>query len=357
MLGTPSYAADMPRRWRLFPILFVVVFVVAGCIGGANQRGSARPLVSLRGLTMGSHWSVKYTVPDSVHDRIGVQRALQSVLDRLESQMSTWRDDSELSRFNHSQSTEWFAVPIETARIVAEAQRISKLTEGAFDVTVLPLLKLWGFGSRTQPQRVPAPVEVAAARVSVGWKKLEVRMAPPALRKMVGGLQVDLSGIAPGFAADELGSWLEGRGIANFLVDVGGELRARGTDLRGDPWRVGIERPANSERVVDAVVSLNNVALATSGDYRNFFEQAGKRYSHIFDPRTGAPSQSGVASVSVVHPSAMTADALATALAVMGMESGLELAQREGWAVRYVERRDGELLKLMTPAFRQMLAR
>ena len=269
--------------------------------------------------------------------------------------MSTWRADSELSRFNHSQNTNWFAVSGETARVTAEAQRISKLTEGAFDVTVLPFLKLWGFGARAKPRRVPSTAEIAAVRVSVGWEKLEVRLNPPALRKSVGELQVDLSGIAPGFAADELGDWLETHGVTNYLADVGGELRAHGIDPRGDGWRVGIERPENQARIVDVVVTLGNGSLATSGDYRNFFEQGGKRYGHILNPRTGSPSESAVASVSVTHESAMTADALATALMVLGVERGMEFSRREGLAVRFVERKNGKLVESMSPSFWLML--
>ena len=304
---------------------------------------------------MGSHWSVKYVAPSGTPDRLVVQRAMQTHLDQLESQMSTWRADSELSRFNHSQNTNWFAVSGETARVTAEAQRISKLTEGAFDVTVLPFLKLWGFGARAKPRRVPSTAEIAAVRVSVGWEKLEVRLNPPALRKSVGELQVDLSGIAPGFAADELGDWLETHGVTNYLADVGGELRAHGIDPRGDGWRVGIERPENQERLVDVVVTLGNGSLATSGDYRNFFEQGGKRYGHILNPRTGSPSESAVASVSVTHESAMTADALATALMVLGVERGMEFSRREGLAVRFVERKNGKLVESMSPSFWLML--
>lgn len=345
----------MPRVWKwICAILFAAVAV--GCIGGvAKKSASSASLVSLRGLTMGSHWSVKYVAPSGAPDRLVVQRAMQTHLDRLESQMSTWRADSELSRFNHSQNTNWFAVSGETARVTAEAQRISKLTEGAFDVTVLPFLKLWGFGARAKPRRVPATAEIAAVRASVGWEKLDVRLNPPALRKSVSELQVDLSAIAPGFAADELGDWLEKHGVTNYLADVGGELRAHGIDPRGDGWRVGIERPENQARMVDVVVTLGNGSLATSGDYRNFFEQGGKRYGHILNPRTGSPSESAVASVSVTHESAMTADALATALMVLGVERGMEFSRREGLAVRFVERKNGKLVESMSPSFWLML--
>lgn len=353
-LGTHSYAEGMPRVWEWFCAILLAVVVGYSCVGAKTEESAPR-IESLRGLTMGSHWSVKYVSSGAAPDRLIIQRALQSILDRLEAQMSTWRDDSDLSRFNLSRSTEWFAVPNETARVVAEAQRISRITEGTFDVTVLPFLKLWGFGARAQQRRVPSVAEIAAARASVGWEKLEVRLEPSAVRKKVGGLQVDLSGIAPGFAADELGAWLERRGVTNYLVDVGGELRAQGVDHRGGSWRVGIERPVNTERVMDVVVSLKNMALATSGDYRNYFEHEGKRYGHILDLRTGSPSESGVVSVSVAHSSAMTADALATALVVLGAERGMELARREGLAVRYVERKDGKRIEQMTPSFRLLL--
>lgn len=334
--------------WRLLPVLIVFFF----CFGIYADE-STNALESLRGLTMGAHWSVKYVAPTNTSAKAGVARALQALLDRLEGQMSTWRNDTDLARFNASRRVDWFPVPRETALVVTEAQRISRLTEGAFDVTVDPLVRLWGFGPRGRPGVVPSVEAIKEVQTKIGWRRLEVRSDPSALKKGIPELSVDLSAIAPGFAADEMGRWLESRGVTNYLADVGGELRARGRDPRGRPWRVGIEQPLVDRREIGSVVALDNLSLATSGDYRNFFEKAGRRYAHILDPRTGR-STAHVASVSIAHPSAMTADALATALMVLGAEAGMKLAREQGWPVRFVVR-DGETLRtLATPQFERL---
>ncbi len=324
---------------------------------GINADESTNALESLRGLTMGAHWSVKYlappTSPTNAPAKAEVTRALQALLDRIEGQMSTWRNDTDLARFNASRRSDWFPVPRETALVVTEAQRISRLTEGAFDVTVEPLVRLWGFGPRGRPGAVPSVEAIQEVRTKIGWRQLEVRSDPSALKKTLPELSVDLSALAPGFAADEVGRWLESRSITNYLTDVGGELRARGRDPRGRPWRVGIEQPLADRREIGSVLALDNLSLATSGDYRNFFEKAGRRYAHILDPRTGRPT-AHVASVSIAHPSAMTADALTTALMVLGAEPGMKLAREQGWPARFVVR-EGETLRVFaTPQFERL---
>ena len=334
--------------WRLLPVLTSFFFSF-----GINADESTNALESLRGLTMGAHWSVKYVVPTNAPVKAEVASALQAQLDRLEGQMSTWRNDTDLARFNTSRRSDWFPVPRETALVVTEAQRISRLTEGAFDVTVEPLVRLWGFGPRGQPGAVPSDEAIKKVQTQIGWRHLEVRSDPSALKKTIPTLSVDLSALAPGFAADEMGRWLESRGVTNYLADVGGELRARGRDPRGRPWRVGIEQPLADRREIGHVVALDNLSLATSGDYRNFFEKAGRRYAHILDPRTGRPT-AHVASVSIAHPSAMTADALATALMVLGAEAGMKLAREQGWPVRFVVREGETLRTLATPQFERL---
>lgn len=319
-----------------------------------NADESINGLESLRGFTMGAGWSVKYVAPSKDPAKVEVSRALQALLDRLEGQMSTWRNDTDLARFNAARRMEWFPVPRETVLVVTEAQRMSRLTDGAFDVTVEPLVRLWGFGPRGKPGAVPSAKAVREVQAKIGWRHLEVRLDPPALKKAVPELSVDLSALTPGFAADEIGRWLEGRGVTNYLTDVGGELRARGRDPRGQAWRVGIERPVEGKREIGCVVALDNLSLATSGDYRNFFIKDGRRYAHIVDPRPGRPTEH-VAAVSIAHPSAMTADALATALMVLGPEQGMKLAREQGWPVQFVVREGNVLRTTATQQFERLV--
>lgn len=270
-----------------------------------------------------------------------MERALQARLDDLERQMSTWRTDSDLSRFNASRDTNWFPVQRDTAMVVSEALAVSKLTDGAFDVTVFPLVQLWGFGPVGRRKGLPTTNEITAALAKVGWRKLDARLAPPALRKAQPEVAVDLSAICPGYSADCLGELLASLGVRDFLVDVGGELRARGDGTTGTGWRIGVEKPSENERLLAATLALTNQSLATSGDYRNFFTVNGRRFSHHLDPRTGWPTDSSIASVSVGHTSTMRADALGTALTVLGFEQAWALAQREKLGVMFILR-DGE---------------
>ncbi|NBV22130.1 MAG: FAD:protein FMN transferase, partial [Proteobacteria bacterium] len=237
----------------------------------------------------------------------------------------------------------------DTAVVVREALAVSALTEGAFDVTVFPLVQLWGFGPAGRRKGLPTTNEVAAARARVGWQKLQVRLDPPALRKELPELSVDLSALCPGYASDCLGEILTGFGVQNFLVDVGGELKAHGDGAAGPGWRVGVEQPDDRKPPLAATLSLANQSLATSGDYRNFYTIAGRRYSHHLDPRTGWPTESTIASVSVVHVSTMHADVLGTGLTVLGFEQAWALAQRERLGVLFIVRH-GERLEVRATA-------
>lgn len=313
------------------------------------QGAIAEPpaIVTLHGFTMGAAWSAKFRPAAQTPKRTEVERALQVRLDDLEKQMSTWRADSDLSRFNASRDTNWFPVPRDTAAVVREALAVSALTDGAFDVTVFPLVQLWGFGPAGRRKGLPSTNEVAAAGARVGWRKLEARLDPPALRKTQPGVAVDLSAICPGYASDCLGEILARLGVSDFLVDVGGELKACGDGATGPGWRVGVEQPDDGKPALAAKLSLVNQSLATSGDYRNFFTIAGRRYSHHLDPHTGWPTESTIASVSVVHASTMHADALGTGLTVLGFEKAWALAQREKLAVLFILR-EGETVRLRT---------
>lgn len=322
----------------------------------ASCSGAAAPGLAFGGATMGTAYSVVVADPPASMDAAALRAGVEEVLERIEASMSNWRQDSELSRFNRLRSEDWMPVSPALAEVVAAAQEVSRATGGAFDVTVGPLVDLWGFGPRGGVVDVPAPAAVAEARARVGYAQLHVRRDPPALRKTLPDLEVDLSAIAKGYGVDAVAAWLRGQGLTDFLVEIGGEVVARGERAGGGPWRVGIERPEPGATRVERVVLLRDQALATSGDYRNYFEIDGTRYAHAIDPASGRPVRHPPAAVSVLAPDCMTADAWATALMVLGRERGVPLARTHGLEVLVVEMRGGNLRSYATPGFEAAFA-
>jgi thiamine biosynthesis lipoprotein len=333
---------------RIVCIIFAVVLLVAGAAAFVYYRPHrAQPPVelvnSMHGSAMGSHWTVKLGKPLEPKVIEQHKQKIQAILDRIDGVMSTWKPSSDVSRFNANRSDEWIAVPSELASLVEESLKVSDQTNGAFDITVAPLVNLWGFGPVSPGpggRRVPADDAIAAAKARVGYKQLEARIKPPALRKLDPDLMIDLSAIAQGYASDQVAAYLDGAGIIDYMVDCG-ELRARGSSPRGVPWKVGIQNPTPDTLRTLGGVELKDTSMATSGDYRNFFEQDGKRYSHEIDPRTGRPIVGNLASVIVHHPSASYADAMATAMMVLGPEEGFATAERLNLAALFVIRGDG----------------
>ncbi len=310
------------------------------------------PLVELEGRTMGTGYSVLVCAEAGLPPRADLARGVEAILARIDAELSTWRDDSELARFNAARSTGWISVSPETAAVAVAALSVSRRTGGAFDPTVAPLVELWGFGRRPSLAE-PDPEALARTRARVGYAALTAREVPPALRKARADLELDLSAIAKGRAVDALAEFLADQGARHFLVEIGGELRARSGRPDGRPWRVAVEAPEEdgAEPRAWAVLALADAALATSGDYRRTLEQDGVLRSHILDPRVGEPVGHDLASASVVADTAMQADALATALLVLGSRAGLRLAEEEGWAVLLIERRDGRLVEHTSTAF------
>lgn len=287
------------------------------------------PEMVIAGPTMGTTYTVKIATPPptvNAHDvRLAIERALQHV----DETMSGYREDSEISRFNEQPTNEWYPVSPELAHVVMAALGVSAASDGAFDVTVAPVVKAWGFGaSEGPPPTLPDAALLAELQSRFGYEKLHARLSPPALRKDEPSLTVDLNAIAPGYAVDMIAEQLQARGIEHFMIDVGGEIRARGRNRAGETWRIAVESPSESDAAPVAVIELDGAALATSGEYRNTYERDGVRYSHTIDPRTAHPIRYSVASVVVVHPEAMYADAWATALNVLGPDAGLQLAER-----------------------------
>lgn len=364
-MSEPELSRSEKLLWEAirYGLIVVILLALAWLLRPKTVWNDAE----LSGKTMGTFYSVKLSGLPAAFDAAPLERLVQEELDRIDQAMSTYKEDSDVCRFNVSESTDWFPVSEETAQVVELAGNISRETEGAFDITVGPLVRLWGFGAgaerRTEP---PTLEEIEAARQVVGWKYLQARtvpanisdkdivagMLPPALKKEVPGLQIDLSAIAKGYAVDRVAAVLEKHGLTNYMIEVGGEVRCHGSKQDKLPWVIGIEAPQielpYADPLVHTKIRLGDRSLATSGDYRNYVEIAGVRYSHIIDPRTGMPTEKlapgepapeeRLGSVSIIVPDCARADALATAMFVLGEKEGLPLAERNRWAALFLFR-------------------
>lgn len=331
-----------------------IVFLCLFTIGASTSLSADAPnSLELVGGTMGTRYMVKiFDPPAEKSFPRDIQIQVDALLRRVNDQMSTYLKSSEVSRFNQSESQEWFEVSPETAQVVAAAQEISAKTGGAFDVTVGPLVNAWSFGPEERKNIVPDPERLEQLSASVGYQKLSVRLDPPALRKSHPKLQVDLSAIAKGHGVDRVVAMLNEANLPNVFVEIGGEVRTSGSKA-GQWWKVGIQLPdAESDTVMIAHAlstgAGDDQSMATSGDYRNYFEVDGQRFSHTIDPRTSKPIEHALASVSVVTESCMLADAWATAINVLGETEGREVASREGLNALMVVRRSDRFEKIGT---------
>ncbi len=300
---------------------------------------------------MGTYYRVSVAALPGGMGEEGLKVEIEGILGEVNGQMSTYIPDSELSRFNSSESNEWFSVSEDTAEVVKRGIEVYEISEGAFDITVGPLVNLWGFGPQGRREDLPGEGEIEAAMERTGSVHLEVRFSPPALKKRIPDLYVDLSAIAKGFAVDRLAELLELQGVADFLVDIGGEMRAKGMKKEGLAWRIGIESPVAGAKALQKIVELNNSAMATSGDYRSYYEVDGVRYSHEIDPRTGRPVTHSLVSVTVVDATCMDADGWATALLILGPKEGYARAERQDLAAFFVVKGEDGFEERMTRKF------
>jgi len=332
---------------RLLALLWLV-FGLSAC-----QR-DATPAEPLRfsGGTMGTSYTVLVYAPESA--RLRLDAGIQATLSRVVNATSVYEPRSEVSRFNAAEPNQWVPIGADLYQVMQVALVVAEHSDGALEPTILPLVNLWGFGPRGRAEEVPSAAELAAARADVGWQALELRADPPALLKRA-RREIDLGGIAKGHGADAVAEYLRAQGYTQFLVDLGGDLVAEGGKADGSAWRIGIEQPVVGERRVFEVVELETAALVTSGDYRNFFEVDGVRYSHTLDPRTGFPIDHGLASVSVLAETALAADAWSTALMVLGTEAALALAAAQGLSVLLIERAGDGFVSHRTGAFLDMM--
>lgn len=321
--------------------LALVTFCSSLLAAGTGQ------IIELAGQTMGTTYSVKFfSTEDRAEsiDRETLTFDIDAELRNVNDQMSTYLKSSEISRFNASDSTDWFDVSPEFAAVVAASQAIAAETDGAFDITVGPLVNVWNFGPEPRTGKAPAAETVASLLDQVGYQKLSVRTDPPAIKKSVPDLQIDLSAIAKGHGVDRVVELLNEKGHADVFVEIGGEVRVSGSKA-GQWWKVGIQMPDAATQQITVAHSLNtgdnDVAMATSGDYRNFFEDGGRRYSHTIDPRFGMPVEHTLASVSIIADNCMMADAWATAINVLGPEAGLAMANQQGISALLITRTGG----------------
>lgn len=338
-------------RDRAAGAVLLLLVAMAGCGAPAGRRDHL-----FSGPTMGTAYTVKVVAgPLTEARRAEISAAIEAQLERVNSRMSTYLPDSELSRFNRWTENEPFALSPETLTVFREAQRVSEATDGAFDITVGLLVEAWGFGAGESGPEGPSEAQIEALRGRVGWRQLQIEAG--GVRKMDPLLACDLSAIAKGYAVDLVAGALDELGFHDYMVEVGGEVSVAGLSARRESWRIGIERPEVDERRLQEVLQLTDIALATSGDYRNFVVRDGRRLSHTIDPRTGRPVEHAGASVTVLADRCMTADAWATALMVLGPEAGYELAAARSLPVLFlVHDGEGGFRERSTPAWSRRLA-
>lgn len=300
---------------------------------------------------MGTRYNISYVGDGQAINLLQEERQqdVDARLAQINRQMSTYDPESELSRFNQSESTDWFEVSEETAKVVAFALEVAELSDGQFDPTVGPVVNLWGFGPDGRRKEPPTDEQVAAALARVGYESVEARHDPPALKKSRADVYLDLSAVAKGYGVDEVSRVLADQGAEASMVEIGGEVVCRGAKPDGAAWRIGVEKPDERGRTIQTVVELSDAALATSGDYRNFFETDGVRYSHTINPKTGRPVEHQLAEVSVRAENCMKADAYATAILVMGPERGYNWARRHSVAALLIERKEEGFVERTTP--------
>ncbi len=321
----------------------LLVLLLAAC-------GPGPQLHTLSGPTMGTVWSVQLVAEPGSAELEGLREDLEAALELVNAQMSTYRQDSDLSRFNRAEPGQTMTLPAEFAAVLDAALALAEASGGAYDPTVGPLVNLWGFGPEGARDQPPDEHDIARTRERVGWQQLVLDRERRELTQP-GGVHLDLSSIAKGYAVDLLADRLEARGIDAYLVDIGGDMRLKGSKPDGNPWRIGIERPSAGQRAVHGIIKPGDQAVATSGSYRNFFRDGGREYSHTIDPRTGYPIPQELVSVTVLHESCKQADGLATAITALGAEVGYRFALESDLAVLLLVLDNGVVRERMTPAF------
>lgn len=306
------------------------------CWLGIGLLSGCQPADSIEqfgGPTMGSTYSVKYVRTSAVADPTKLQGATREILEQMDQQLSTYRNDSVVAEFNRMPAGQCMVVPAMLRSLVEAGEHLSQQSEGAFDLTVAPLLQIWGFGPNAAKQQVPSKAQIAEVLPRVGHQ--HVRIEGERLCKNA-PVELDFNSIAAGHAVDLVGQRLKALGVQSYLVEITGELKAEGVKPDGSAWRIGIEAPRDDQQVAQKIIDLDGLGVSTSGDYRNYYMHDGQRYSHTLDPATGQPILHRLAAVTVVAPSARDADGLSTLLMVLGPERGMSFAQAHKIAAFFV---------------------
>lgn len=333
----------------------LLLSAVLGLLTACNDA-ETRQQIDIEGKTMGTFYSVKISGPTTPNPH-QLQQEIDALLEQANNDISTYRQTSVLSRFNQYRGSEPQPIPRGMADIILLAQRIGRDTDGAMNITVGPLVNLWGFGPEKQPTQIPTQDQIDSARQQVGLQHLTLisNNRGEWLQKDLPDLYVDLSTMGEGYGVDLLVNLMMRKGITNYLVSVGGAVSSRGVNGQGQPWRVAIQKPTDQENAVQALVDLQGYSISTSGSYRNYFEQGGQRYSHVLDPATGRPINHRLVSATVIATTALEADGWDTGLMAMGTEKALRLAENKGLAVYLITKTDQGFSAVMTPQFKAFL--
>src|SRR5450830_7847 len=339
-MSNPQAAMPLLR-----PLVLGGAFVLlAGC-------GNADSLEQFGGPTMGSTYSIQYVRHAGGPAVTEVKPAVEAILAEVDRQMSTYRGDSDIERFNELPAHSCQVMPSSILELVRVGEQLSLDSDGAYDLTVEPLMNLWGFGPQGREEKVPAAAQLAEVRQRVGHRYL--RIDGDQLCKDA-AVEVDFNSIAAGYTVDRIVDRLKAMGLDSFLAEATGELKAVGKKPDGSPWRIALEVPRDDEQVAQRIIALDGYGVSTSGDYRNYFEQDGKRYSHTFDALTGAPITHNLASVTVIHPSTLMADGLSTLLLILGPERGWDYAEKHAVAAFFVMRADTGFVTRTNQAFERL---
>lgn len=345
----------MIRKNFLRSSLILLLFYLHSCTPKDKVQEYA-----LNGQTMGTVYNIKI-VSNSLEDKIlqNIKISLDSSLKQVNQQMSTYIADSEISLFNNHKHISEFKVSAQFAKVLKEALYVYEISSGAFDITVNPLVNLWGFGSKTKKTVIPTDDAITSVLKTVGSNHISF-IGSNTIKKENPAIEIDLSAIAKGYGVDAVSRVLETFNLQNYMVEIGGEIFAKGSNIRNEKWKIGIDKPkylAMPGQDLQQIISISNVGVATSGDYRNYFELEGKIYSHTINPKTGKPVTHNLASVTIVAPNCMLADALATAVLVMGTEKGLKFIESldnvEGYLIKRIDLEKFEVLQ--SPGFSKYL--
>jgi len=304
---------------------------------------------------MGTSYHVTVVADISDEEADKLKAKVDKVLVGVNQTFSTYIENSEVSTFNESKAKNAQVKSDDFITVLTEALAISKATQGAYDITVGPLVNLWGFGPDFNEDSVPSDESIQQAMLKVGYQHVDVDVETKSVRKLKDAIYIDFSSIAKGYGVDKVAELLNVQGYENYMVEIGGEMFVRGVNGQGTNWRIAVEKPDALTRSIHKVINVTNTAIATSGDYRNFFEKDGVRFSHMIDPVTGGPVQQDLVSVTVLAEKSMSADAWATAFMVLGAKKGYDLAIKDQLAVLFLVKEGDSLKERVTPAFQRTI--